>query len=94
MLQERDIGLGVTGRRVDAPMPHNQPDLLERNAMTQHLGCRRVARDVRPFDRRHHARPLHEASHHRRDAVAIPEQSAGRCETPTIFAPGLLRPKG
>ena len=59
-------------------MPEDQADLLERNAMAQHLGRRRVPQDVRPFDRRHDAGPLHEALHHRRDAVAIPERPAWR----------------
>ena len=78
LLQERDIGLGVIGRRVDAAMPEDQADLLERNAMAQHLGRRRVPQDVRPLDRRHDAGPLHEALHHRRDAVASPERPTRR----------------
>jgi hypothetical protein len=49
LLQELDIGLGVICRRVDASMPQNQPDLLERNAMEQHLGRRRVSQDVCAF---------------------------------------------
>ena len=64
LLQESDIDLGVVGRRVDASVPQDQPDLLERNAMAQHLGRRRVSQDVRPFDRRHDAGPLHEAFHY------------------------------
>lgn len=59
---------------VDAAMPENQADFLERNAMAQHLGRRRVPQDVRPFDGRHDAGPLHDAPHDPRDAVAIPER--------------------
>jgi hypothetical protein len=44
------IGLGVMGRRVDASVPQDQPDLLERNSMAQHLGRRRVSQDVRPLE--------------------------------------------
>jgi hypothetical protein len=36
------------------------------------------AAGVRPLDRRHDAGPLHEALHHRRDAVAVPERPKGR----------------
>src|ERR1700737_2110757 len=57
-------------------MPKDQADLLERNAMAQHLGRRRVPQDVRSFDRRHDAGPLHEALHYRRDAVTIPKRPA------------------
>ena len=71
-------GLGVMGRRVDASVPQDQPDLLERNAMAQHLGRRRVSQDVRPLDWRHDAGPLHEAFHHRRDAVTFLERSERR----------------
>ncbi len=78
MLQERDVDLGVMGRRVDASVAQDQPDLLERDAMTQHLGRRCVPQDVRALDRRHDAGPLHEASHHRRDAVTVPERPKRR----------------
>ena len=74
MLQERDIGLGVMGRRVDASVPQDQTDLLERNAMAQHLGRRRVPQDMRPLGWRDDAGPPHEAFHHRRDAVTVPER--------------------
>ena len=66
------------GRRVDASVAQDQPDLLERNAMAQHLGRRRVSQDVRPLDWHHDAGPLHEAFHHRRDAVTFPERSKRR----------------
>ena len=46
--------------------------------MAQHLRRRRVSQDVRSLDWRHDAGPLHEAFHHRRDAVTFPERSKRR----------------
>src|SRR5207302_6990311 len=70
LLQERDIGLGVIGGRVDTSVPQDQADLLECHAMTQHLGRRRMPQRVRALERRNDAGPLHSTPYQRRDAVA------------------------
>ena len=62
LLQELHIGLCVLGRRVDAPVPQDQPDLLERNAVAQHLVAAACPRTCAPLTREG-CRPPHQALH-------------------------------
>jgi hypothetical protein len=77
LLQQIDVGFGVVCRRVDAPVPEDQSNLFEGNAMTQHLGRRCVSQDMCAFGRAHNTSPLHRASHRGRYAITALEWSVG-----------------
>jgi hypothetical protein len=73
LLQRSDIGFGVICRRVDASVPEDQSNLVERDAVAQHLGRCGVPQDMGAFGRRNDAGSLHGAFHHRGHAVAVCE---------------------
>jgi hypothetical protein len=58
-------------------MPEDKADLVEWNAVPEHLGRCGVPQSVCSLDGRHDGGPLHEALHHRRDAVALSRVGPG-----------------
>jgi hypothetical protein len=58
LLQQNNIRFRIVGRHVDAAVAEDKTNLIERNAVAQHLSCCRVPQQVGSSSRGFHTSPL------------------------------------